>query len=69
VEGGTSVSNAEWNAGVVLPNGDVHLRTRVHSRDNNFCLDEPGNSGADNLALQIFICNATTAQRWSVGFN
>ena len=69
VAGGTTVSNAEWNTGMTLPSGDVHLRTRVHFRDNNFCLDEPGNSGADNLALQIFACNNTTAQRWSVGLN
>jgi hypothetical protein len=41
----------------------------VHFTEHNFCIDEPGASGASNLAVQLFTCNNSIAQRWSVGFN
>lgn len=68
VAGGTTVSNAEWNSGTPLPNV-VSLRTRVHFRDNNFCLDVPGGSAAEGLPVQLWNCNSTLAQRWVVGFD
>lgn len=69
VSGGTTVSNAEWTSTRTLPNPDVRLSTHVHFTEHNFCLDEPGALGDANLAVQLFTCNNTIAQRWSVGFN
>jgi hypothetical protein len=69
VDGGTTVSNAEWRSTRSLPNPDVRLSTHVHFTEHNFCVDEPGASGASNVAVQLFACNTSIAQRWSVGFN
>jgi hypothetical protein len=69
VSGGSTVSNAEWTSTHPLPNVDVRLSTHVHFAEHNFCIDEPGASGGSNLAVQLFTCNTTIAQRWSVGFN
>jgi hypothetical protein len=67
VQGGSSVSNAEWNSDTRLPNAAM-LRTFVNSRDRNLCLDEPDASSAEGLAMQLFTCNGSGAQRWIVGF-
>jgi hypothetical protein len=65
---GRAVSNAQWNSGTVLPDV-VTLKTRVRNVNNNFCLDVPGASSVDGLAMQLFTCNGSLAQRWVVGFN
>jgi hypothetical protein len=64
VAGGTTVSNAEWNASAKLPDV-VTPQTRVGFRNNNFCL----NGTTFALPLQIFTCNGSLAERWVVGFN
>ena len=69
VSGGNTVSNAEWTSTRSLPNVDVRLSTHVHFAEHNLCIDEPGASGASNLGVQLFACNTSIAQRWSVGFN
>ncbi len=68
VAGGTTVSNAEWNSGTPLP-GDVTLRTRVHFRDNNCCLDVPDGSAAEGLRVQLWQCLNNVNQHWVVGIN
>jgi Ricin-type beta-trefoil lectin domain len=61
VAGGTTVSNAEWTSSTALP-GTVTLRTRVHFRDNNFCLDRSG------LDVQLLQClDNYVNQQWVVG--
>ena len=58
VEGGDSVSNAEWSSFTRPPNA-VSLRTLVNGRDHNLCLS--GVSGA----LSVRTCNNSAAeQRW-----
>lgn len=61
------ISNEEYNTGASLPNV-VKIESRVHFRDTGFCVDVPGNQRIDDLAVQIFQCNGTPAQRWVVGF-
>ncbi|WP_406453506.1 RICIN domain-containing protein [Streptomyces sp. NBC_01622] len=70
VAGGTTVSNAEWKASAALPN-DVTLRSHVHFVDTNFCLDVPGGSTAEGLAVQVWTCSGTynPNQHWIVGLN
>jgi hypothetical protein len=46
----------------------MRLESRVGFRDTGFCVDVPGNEATDGLAMQIFKCNGTDAQRWLVGF-
>jgi hypothetical protein len=61
------ISNEEWNTGAALPNV-VTLMSRVGFRDTNYCIDVPGAQATDGLAMQLYRCNGTLAQRWVVGF-
>jgi hypothetical protein len=61
------ISNEEFNTRASLPNV-VALETRVGFNDNGFCIDVPGGQATDGLAMQVFRCNGTLAQRWVVGF-
>jgi hypothetical protein len=61
------ISNEEWKASAALPNV-VTLMSRIGFRDTGFCIDVPGGQSTDGLAMQIFRCNGTLAQRWVVGF-
>jgi hypothetical protein len=66
------VSNEEWNTGRALPipagqPGDVSLQSRAGNKDTGFCLDEPAQSPAIGLRMQLWGCNGTFAQRWFVG--
>jgi hypothetical protein len=61
------ISNDEFNTSAALPNV-VILESRVGFRDTGFCVDVPGASAADGLAMQLYRCNGTLAQRWVVGF-
>jgi len=67
VSGGTTVSNAEWNASANLPNA-VTLQSRFGFVNRTQCLDEPG-AAAGNSNMQLFTCNGTLAQIWVIGFN
>jgi hypothetical protein len=62
------ISNEEWNTGAPLPNV-VSLMSRVGFRDTGYCIDVPGAQATDGLAMQMYRCNGTLAQRWVVGFN
>jgi hypothetical protein len=61
------ISNEEFNTGASLPNV-VILEARVGFRDTGFCVDVPGAQNTRGLAMQIYRCNGTLAQRWVVGF-
>jgi hypothetical protein len=62
-----TVSNEEWNTGALLPNV-VQIQSRAGNRDSGFCIDVPEGTGVPAVAMQIFGCNGTLAQRWIVGF-
>ncbi|MFJ3671214.1 RICIN domain-containing protein [Streptomyces sp. NPDC090106] len=62
-----SISNEEFNTGTDLPDV-VELESRVGFRDTGFCVDVPESRTTPGLALQIWECNGTLAQRWVVGF-
>jgi Ricin-type beta-trefoil lectin domain-like len=62
-----SISNEEFNTGKELPDV-VSLESRVGFRNTGFCIDVPGAQATAGLAVQIFRCNGTLAQRWVVGF-
>lgn len=62
-----SISNEEFNTDTALPNV-VILESRVGFRDTGFCVDVPGSQTNPGLAMQIWGCNGTLAQRWVVGF-
>jgi hypothetical protein len=66
VAGGTTVSNAEWNASGSLPNS-VTLQSRFGFVNRTVCLDEPGALGGTQN-IQVFTCNGTLAQIWVIGF-
>ncbi len=61
------ISNEEWKASAPLPNV-VTLMSRIGFRDTGFCIDVPGAQATNGLAMQIYRCNGTLAQRWVVGF-
>ena len=61
------ISNEEFNTGARLPDV-VKIETRIHFRDNGFCVDVPQQRTDEGLAMQIFQCNGTVAQRWIMGF-
>ncbi len=60
-----SVSSEAWRlfvpAGSGNPHGDVSLRSLLFGT-NTFCLDVPGASTAQGVALQLWTCNGTVAQ-------
>ncbi|MEV0563934.1 RICIN domain-containing protein [Dactylosporangium sp. NPDC050588] len=62
-----AISNEEFNTGSTLPNV-VQIQSRVGFRDTGYCVDVPGGSATAGLAMQIYRCNGTLAQRWVVGF-
>ncbi|BFU44414.1 RICIN domain-containing protein [Krasilnikovia sp. MM14-A1004] len=61
------ISNEEFNTNTGLPNV-VALESRVGFRNTGYCIDVPGALPFDGMAMQIYRCNGTLAQRWVVGF-
>ncbi len=61
------ISNDQWKSSRSLPDL-VTLMSRVGFRDTGFCVDVPNNDQSPNVALQLFQCNTTDAQKWLVGF-
>ncbi|MFJ7218352.1 RICIN domain-containing protein [Amycolatopsis sp. NPDC098790] len=61
------ISNDQFKSSRSLPDV-VTLMARVGFRDTGFCIDVPGNAGTRRLAVQLFQCNNTDAQKWLVGF-
>jgi hypothetical protein len=71
VSGGTTVSNAEWNASSSIVSGQaivVALQSRLGFVNRAECLDEPG-ALPGNSNMQMWVCNGTNAQRWLVNSN
>ncbi|MEU4213343.1 RICIN domain-containing protein [Streptomyces sp. NPDC026206] len=64
----TTVSNEEWKSSSPPPDV-VTLMSRAGHRDTNLCIDVPGGQSDEGLAVQIFGCNGTLAQRWTIGFS
>jgi hypothetical protein len=65
----STVSNAEWNASLPLPNA-VTLQTRVGFVNWNLCLNEviPGGPGLSSSFVSLAACNGGASQVWVVGF-
>jgi hypothetical protein len=61
----TPASNALWSPSALT--GLASLKTLIGHRNNNFCLDVPGDSPFAGATLQIFTCNNTPAQLFIVG--
>lgn len=61
-----TVSNEEWLPNKKLPEV-VQLMSRAGNRNTNLCIDVPGGQGTIGLATQIWTCNGTVAQRFTVG--
>ena len=61
------ISNDQFKSSRSLPDV-VALESRVGFRDTGFCVDVPGNDTTRRLAMQLFRCNGTDAQKWLVGF-
>lgn len=59
-------SNAEWKSGTQLP-AEGPLRSQLHFKDNDFCLDAPGEEPGQ--MIRVWQCNRALAQRWIVGVN
>ena len=71
VSGGTTVSNAEWNASSSIVSGQaivVALQSRLGFVNRAECLDEPG-ALPGNSNMQMWVCNGTNAQRWLINSN
>lgn len=62
------ISNQEFNTNVDLPDVTI-LESRVGFRDTRFCVDVPGGQATVGLAMQLYRCNGTPAQRWIIGFD
>jgi hypothetical protein len=61
-----TVSNEEWKSSVPVPE-IVTLMSRAGWKDSGFCIDVPGGASTVGLAVQIYGCNGTLAQRWNAG--
>jgi hypothetical protein len=61
----SGISNQRWRASKDLPDV-VSLRSRVAGTSSH-CLDVPGGQSTEGLAVQIYVCNGTSAQAWGVG--
>lgn len=61
------ISNDQWKTSRTLPDL-VTIMSRVGFRDTGFCVDVPLNQPTPGLAMQLFKCNTTDAQKWLVGF-
>jgi hypothetical protein len=61
------ISNEEFRTSATPP-GLVTIQSRVGFRDTGFCIDVPGASTQEGLAMQIFRCNGTVAQGFFHGF-
>jgi len=57
-------SNETWDTGRPV-RGIVPLASRV-SGSSSHCLDVPGGQAVDGLALRLYACSGTPAQKWSV---
>ncbi|MEV0721060.1 RICIN domain-containing protein, partial [Asanoa sp. NPDC050611] len=59
---------AQQRFGVSIPGGSGGGRTgQVVSAATNKCLDINGSGTADGTKIQIWSCNGTGAQRWTIG--
>jgi hypothetical protein len=65
--GNVGNTNQQYNTAATLPNV-VIIMSRVGGSDTGFCIDVPGAQAIAGLAMQLFSCNGTLAQRWVVGF-
>jgi hypothetical protein len=61
-----TVSNEEWLPDKRLPEV-VQLQSRAGNTNTNLCLDVPGAQPTVGLALQIWRCNGSVAQHFTVG--
>ena len=63
-----SISNENWDYGPSPDPLDPYfmLRSRV-SGTTSHCLDVPGGSDADGVAMQLYWCNGSPAQTWIAG--
>jgi hypothetical protein len=61
-------SSNQFNTNQSLPGFRVILESRIGFQDNGFCVDVPGAQAIDGLALQMWECNGSDAQRWTIGF-
>ena len=61
------ISNEEFRTSAAPP-ALMTLQSRVGFRDTGFCIDVPGASSQEFLAVQLFQCNGTVAQGLFHGF-
>lgn len=63
---GTQVpaSNALWN--LTGNDSNTVFRTQIGHKDTGFCLDVPGDNAFAGATLQIFTCNNSGAQSWTL---
>lgn len=62
---GSKISNENWQPGQADEDGIPSLKSRV-SGTNSYCLDIPGGRTTPGLAMQIYVCNGTVSQEWTI---
>jgi hypothetical protein len=61
----STITNQRFQASETMP-AIVTLRSRVAGTSSH-CLDVPGGQSTEGLAVQLWVCNGTAAQRWGAG--
>jgi hypothetical protein len=60
-----NISNEHWTWPHSFPDAFWPLTSQV-AGSSGFCLDVPGASTQDGLAVQLYSCNGTAAQAWAI---
>jgi len=60
-----NISNVHWSWPHSFPDSFWPLTSQV-AGSSGFCLDVPGASTQDGLAMQLYTCNGTSAQAWAI---
>lgn len=62
------VSNEQFDTHAQLPNV-VELESKIGFSDTGFCVADPNSSPLGGVQMELFPCDGSLSQRWTVGFN
>ncbi|MDT0433324.1 MULTISPECIES: ricin-type beta-trefoil lectin domain protein [Streptomyces] len=67
--GASTTSSVSDVRATLTPNGPVVTTLRNRDKQGNLCLDVDGNKQTSPADAQIYTCNTSSAQRWTVGLD
>ncbi|MCM2425004.1 ricin-type beta-trefoil lectin domain protein [Streptomyces sp. RKAG337] len=67
--GGSTTSSVSNIDATLKPNGDVHAKLAYSDKHGTLCLDDAGNNRTSPADVEIYNCNTSTAQDWTIGLD